>query len=85
MTEKYTLEEVRAIQQCEHICSGNCRRNGCNCDCGEWHIDLETTPVMISEDDELERIVSDQREDVKEAVEKDLDRMESNFGNAAYY
>lgn len=23
---------------CDHICTGNCRREGCNCDCGgEWH------------------------------------------------
>lgn len=24
-------------QNCEHWCSGNCRRTGCNCECGEWH------------------------------------------------
>lgn len=24
---------------CEHKCSGNCRRNGCNCKCGEYHCD----------------------------------------------
>ena len=24
---------------CEHICSGNCRRAGCNCECGEFHCD----------------------------------------------
>ena len=23
--------------KCNHICSGNCRRFGCNCECGEWH------------------------------------------------
>lgn len=22
---------------CEHQCSGNCRRVGCNCECGEFH------------------------------------------------
>jgi hypothetical protein len=22
---------------CEHQCSSNCRREGCNCLCGEWH------------------------------------------------
>lgn len=22
---------------CEHVCSGNCRRIGCNCECGEFH------------------------------------------------
>ena len=25
------------MENCEHICSGNCRRVGCNCLCGEWH------------------------------------------------
>lgn len=24
---------------CEHICLGNCRREGCNCECGEFHCD----------------------------------------------
>ena len=24
-------------KNCDHICSGNCRRVGCNCECGEWH------------------------------------------------
>lgn len=23
--------------KCEHICSGNCRKEGCNCACGEFH------------------------------------------------
>jgi hypothetical protein len=23
--------------ECDHMCSGNCRRVGCNCNCGEWH------------------------------------------------
>ena len=22
---------------CDHVCSGNCRRVGCSCLCGEWH------------------------------------------------
>ncbi len=22
---------------CKHDCSSNCRRNGCNCACGEFH------------------------------------------------
>ena len=34
-------EELETIRNCEHICSGNCRRVGCNCDCGEWHVDIE--------------------------------------------
>jgi len=23
--------------ECHHQCSSNCRRNGCNCHCGEYH------------------------------------------------
>lgn len=23
---------------CEHQCTSECRRSGCNCDCGEYHI-----------------------------------------------
>lgn len=23
---------------CKHECSSNCRREGCKCDCGEYHI-----------------------------------------------
>lgn len=25
------------MKKCEHICSSNCRREGCNCECGEFH------------------------------------------------
>lgn len=25
---------------CQHQCSSNCRREGCNCDCGDSHIEL---------------------------------------------
>lgn len=24
--------------ECNHECTSNCRRNGCNCKCGEFHI-----------------------------------------------
>ena len=30
---------MKDIKTCDHICSGNCRRVGCNCECGEWHCD----------------------------------------------
>lgn len=26
---------------CCHECTSNCRRNGCNCECGEWHDSLD--------------------------------------------
>lgn len=25
------------MENCNHQCTGNCRRVGCNCECGEWH------------------------------------------------
>jgi len=39
---------------CEHVCSGNCRREGCNCLCGEWHDKYEP------DEDEMEK-----REEIK--------------------
>lgn len=24
---------------CKHVCKSNCRREGCNCLCGEFHVD----------------------------------------------
>ena len=29
-------------RDCEHVCSGNCRREGCNCECGEFHLEKDT-------------------------------------------
>lgn len=26
---------------CDHICTSNCRREGCNCECGEYHEERE--------------------------------------------
>lgn len=38
---------------CEHMCSGNCRREGCNCLCGEWHDGLSKEELVeyLSEND----------------------------------
>jgi hypothetical protein len=30
---------------CEHVCLGNCRRVGCNCQCGEFHQESSTLTV----------------------------------------
>ena len=30
--------------KCDHQCSGNCRRVGCHCACGEYH-DIAVTPI----------------------------------------
>ena len=34
-------EAIQGIMNCDHICTSDCRREGCNCDCGEWHVWLE--------------------------------------------
>ena len=31
-------DSVSEAVNCDHQCSGNCRREGCNCACGEYHI-----------------------------------------------
>ena len=31
---------------CDHQCSGNCRKVGCNCLCGEWHDKYEPEEAM---------------------------------------
>ena len=33
-TECKECQEI--IDNCLHVCSGYCRREGCNCDCGEF-------------------------------------------------
>ena len=35
------IEEEEEKEACDHSCSGNCRREGCNCKCGEWHEEIE--------------------------------------------
>ena len=32
-----TTTPLQEKEECYHQCSGNCRRVGCNCECGEWH------------------------------------------------
>lgn len=44
--------------KCDHICSGNCRRVGCNCKCGEFHCDKcegmgEYATSTLGEDSEM--------------------------------
>jgi hypothetical protein len=31
------------MNNCDHRCTGNCRRVGCNCECGEWHEEQTTS------------------------------------------
>ena len=34
-------QKLQNNMSCEHKCSGNCRRIGCHCSCGEWHVSKE--------------------------------------------
>jgi len=38
-------EVVEDIKDCEHMCTSNCRREGCNCKCGEYHLELTNNNV----------------------------------------
>lgn len=40
---------MSAIDQCGHICTSNCRREGCNCQCGSWHITPEEDEQLTHE------------------------------------
>ena len=31
------LEGFVESLECDHQCTSNCRKEGCNCDCGEYH------------------------------------------------
>lgn len=34
---RYEFKHYADVSYCEHVCSGECRRSGCNCKCGEFH------------------------------------------------
>lgn len=33
------FEAQKDLEKCDHVCSSNCRHEGCNCGCGEFHDD----------------------------------------------
>jgi arsenate reductase-like glutaredoxin family protein len=40
MTEDILKEMLQSFVEslnCTHVCTSDCRRVGCNCDCGEYH------------------------------------------------
>ena len=36
------MTTIQTDTTCEHICSSDCRREGCNCSCGEFHKNYES-------------------------------------------
>jgi hypothetical protein len=51
MTEN--LQDLKT--ECHHQCSGNCRRVGCNCECGEFH-ELDKNSVRVFSIEQLKQI-----------------------------
>jgi len=35
--EELDAEQIEEIRSCDHMCTSNCRHEGCNCSCGEFH------------------------------------------------
>ena len=60
---------------CDHQCSGNCRRNGCNCNCGEYHLNDEEV-AELTEDKRREEAEDMRRDDIAE-----VERVYNNFDN----
>lgn len=59
------------MEYCEHLCSGNCRRNGCNCNCGEFHLATK---------EEQEKQFNEDREQDKRIAERELFNMVYHWG-----
>lgn len=47
--EKACNECYAEMASCDHMCTGNCRREGCNCDCGEFHKDTSVATKRTRE------------------------------------
>jgi len=35
------VNEMIDSLNCYHVCRSDCRRDGCNCNCGEWHTEIK--------------------------------------------
>jgi len=48
--EKKIIEKRESYppEGCDHVCTSNCRREGCNCECGEWHGTYEEDTSKLS-------------------------------------
>jgi hypothetical protein len=47
------------VNYCDHMCTSECRRSGCNCECGEYHeedgIPKNDSPEKTDEELEFDR------------------------------
>lgn len=55
LVDEFKKEESEGAYEknCGHVCSSNCRREGCNCICGEYHAVCEVCGCTgVDENDE---------------------------------
>jgi len=45
---------IERKQPCDHTCTSNCRREGCNCACGEWHEVEPEDPMTVAKEARLD-------------------------------
>ena len=59
--------------ECHHVCTSNCRRVGCNCECGEWHeapesYDKEEYRMLVQDHDDAMLAIVDAQKDAESAA-----------------
>jgi hypothetical protein len=63
------------METCDHRCSGNCRRVGCNCSCGEFH----EVKVRAFSNDQLAQIERHIAEDRQDEIQEESTSMEEKL------
>ena len=48
-----TNEAEEGEIECHHVCSGSCRREGCNCEHGEWHEEPVDSEIKAIKEENL--------------------------------
>ncbi len=64
--------------ECNHVCTSDCRREGCNCNCGEFHI-IEPNNPFLAFREALEKKLRQKPKKVlyprQELIKKFVDRL----------
>ena len=61
--------ETKVETKCEHVCTSNCRRVGCNCECGEFHGDEPQQAMNEQQEKERKiRVYQARRNELVEAI-----------------
>jgi hypothetical protein len=69
---------MNKVIACEHVCSSDCRREGCNCACGEFH--------QVASALKVQHLPSDYPKDVEgdRAAADYADANTTNYGEQGY-